>query len=208
MWTGPRKFERHLAINAGAGIPARSMLGRVDANGDDVAAAQIDKRRRIDAERAVAVVPLAGELAVDVHLRKRHHAVEIQIDAVSLRAIQLERLAVPPDALPGKLGRGAARRIRLKRARDRPVVRQSHRCPRRVVEVALLGRPPGSPLVNRQSLRKSRDSASDSAAAFDAVTAEASAAQIARAAQGPTANATTRDAKTRARRRRRIMSCL
>jgi hypothetical protein len=68
-------------------------------------------------------------VAIDVDLRKRHHAVEVEIDAVAFFTIQLERLAVPADAFPGELGRRTAGGIGFKGPGDGPVVGNSHRFP-------------------------------------------------------------------------------
>jgi len=61
---GIRERERHLAIDAGARVPTRALAPRVDAHGQRVRLAELDVRRCVDAERHVAVVPLAGQLAV------------------------------------------------------------------------------------------------------------------------------------------------
>ena len=91
--------------------------------------------RRIDAERRVAIVPRAGEFAVHVDLRERHHAIEVEIHFLAgERRIERERLAIPAHTLPRQLA-GVTPFIRIVRPGDRPIVRQPHRLPSGVVEL-------------------------------------------------------------------------
>ena len=75
--------ELHLAIDARARIPARVVLARVHVDGHDVGLPGLHEIRRVHAERHVAVIPAAGLLAVDIHRRHRHHAVEVEIHALA-----------------------------------------------------------------------------------------------------------------------------
>jgi hypothetical protein len=87
---------------------------------------------------------LAGQLAINVHLRKCHHAAEVEVDSwldaseTRLRVLDgrtyLKRLAIPADALPGKLACVPVD-VWIERACDRPIVRQADRLPRRIVEI-------------------------------------------------------------------------
>ncbi len=135
---GRRGDEPHRAVDARAGIPAALVVARVRAHGERVLAC-LHERRRVHAEAHVAVVPAAGQLAVHVHLRAGHHAVELQpqraagLHARELRVRERERAPVPAHALPRQLARAAVR-LGVERAGDRPVVRHLHRLPRRVVE--------------------------------------------------------------------------
>ena len=94
--------------------------------GDHGVLAALQKRRRIDAEGRVAVLPFAGLLSVDEDDRTLHHAVEVE-EPLLLRRIEtsgnLEVLHVPRVAVPGELAR-LVRLVREERGLDCPVVRQ------------------------------------------------------------------------------------
>jgi len=131
--------ELHLAINAGAWIPARVVLARVDMHCDDIRAIWLDIVGRVDPERHVAVVPTAGALAIDIHRGHSHHAVEIQIEAFAgKRSRHGKFLSIPAFAAPGQF---ASVRItfRFVRAADSPIVREPNRLPGGVIEGAGVG---------------------------------------------------------------------
>ncbi|OQC28035.1 MAG: hypothetical protein BWX70_01994 [Verrucomicrobia bacterium ADurb.Bin070] len=126
--------QRDLAVDAGAGIPARMVLARVSPHGHSVGATEGDKRRGVDAEAQVAVIPAAGAPPVDEDLRTGHDAVEIEVDAAAgVSGSRRENGTVPADAAPGKLARATVG-VGVERPGDRPVVRDAHRLPGAVIE--------------------------------------------------------------------------
>lgn len=126
--------QRDLAVDAGAGIPARMVLARVGPHGHGVGAAEGDKGRGVHAETQVAVIPAAGAPPVDEDLRTGHDAVEIEVDApAGVVGGGREDGAVPADAAPGQLARAAVG-VGTERPGDRPVVRDAHRLPGAVIE--------------------------------------------------------------------------
>src|ERR1017187_1322187 len=112
------------------------MLARVHLYRDHIALAKPDERRGIHAEGHVAVIPLARQVPVDVHLRESHDSIEVEVDALPGGALRRKHLAVEAHALPGQLA-GAAVAIRDEGSGDGPIVRQADRLPRRVVKAQL-----------------------------------------------------------------------
>ena len=90
-------------------------------------------------------------MAVDVDFGEGHDAIEIEIDAACRRRRRrsVNDLAIPTDALPGQLG-GVAILIGIKRAGNRPIVRQAGPFARPSRRIRGF-RASGSPLLNFQS---------------------------------------------------------
>ena len=134
-----RRDQTHRPIDARTRIPPRMVVTRIRADRQGVHAL-LDERRGIHAETHIAVVPTARQDSVHIDLRTRHHAVELEPEraagpnAVHLLLGQLEVAAVPAHAPPGQLAR-TARRVRVERPRDGPVVRQVEPTPSGVVIV-------------------------------------------------------------------------
>ena len=135
--------DADVAVDAGARVPARGGLrGIVGAHGDHVAAAA-EHRLRGDlvAEAHVAVGARAQLGAVDVDVGVRHHAVELDEDALALLGGgQREVLAVPADAGGQVAAVAQRRRVLIERALDAPVVRHVQRAPAGVGEGGLIRR--------------------------------------------------------------------
>ena len=131
----PGFFQADMAVNAAARIPARGFGRVVEADGDDVRrAVELHEARDLDAERAVAVGPLARELAVHINFRARHRAVEIEEDpAAPVGLAERECLAIPADPGPRELARVVGQ-VGAERAFDPPVVRRVHQPPGRIIE--------------------------------------------------------------------------
>ena len=134
-----RGHETHVAVDARTRIPAGMVAARIRPHRQRVDAG-MHERRRIHAEAHVAILPATGMLAVDVDLRIRHHAVELEpecaalLDTVEIHRRHVERPTVPAHAAPRQLARAVVA-VRIERSLDGPVVRHGNVLPRTVVEL-------------------------------------------------------------------------
>lgn len=136
-----RLRQPDVAVDARAFVPPALGRGRVDAHGDDVAAAVVQVVGDVDAEARVAARLAMQEVAVDPDDAVAEHAVELERDApAACRRRERELAPVPADAV---LRERAADRLRAvwraaafaERQFHRPVVRQIDAAPRAVLEV-------------------------------------------------------------------------
>ena len=136
---GRGAHQPDVAVNPAAGIPARGFRRVVQADGEDIfGAVRLQERREVEPERGVAVGPAADELAVAPDDRVSHRAVDVEVGTAVLGGVGGERevLAVPADALPGKLA-GLAGELLLEGTGDRPIVREVELLPSVVIEGGL-----------------------------------------------------------------------
>ncbi len=131
-----RDGEPDVARDAATRIPATVGLQVLNHDGENVGsyAVSVDDLADIQAEARIAVGVIADALAVQVQPRVHVDPVEVQADRLARhRRGQGERLPVPAQT-----AREVARRVadpgRLRQQLDTPVVRESDRLPRRVVE--------------------------------------------------------------------------
>ncbi len=135
--------QAHVAVNAGAGIPAGGGLLRViGADREQVrpGCAEVQVTGQIVPEGHVAVGPLAEMEAVDPNVAVGHHAIEF--DGNTPRGIvcrQGESFAIPADAGREECARAAGGILLVERAFDGPVVRNVEPAPGTVHEIGLLG---------------------------------------------------------------------
>ena len=128
--------EVDVAVDPGAGIPAGRLREVLQTDRDGGLFPCLDVE--VDAERVVAIDPLAGELAVHIDLRLRHRAVEVEEQAlVAEIGGRGEGLAIPTDALPRELA-GFVFDGHFEGPLDRPVVGEVDLAPRGVVECEVL----------------------------------------------------------------------
>ncbi len=129
--------QSHLAIDTGTRVPARTMLPRVGFDHNHVRLAKFYKRRGVDTERHITIVPAARQLTVHIDFWKCHHTIKVEIDLAPLvLALQFNRLAVPTDTTPRQLA-GITAFGRIERAGDGPIVGHCHRFPRSSIIVGL-----------------------------------------------------------------------
>ena len=136
-----RHAEPDVAVNAGAGIPARVGEPRmIHPHGDDIfRRAEFQIGRQVKRKAGITVGPRADEHAVDPDLREIIDAVELDGDVPAfLGGVELEMFAIPAEA--ARRVAVAARVIRAERPGDAPVVRHVHAPPVGVVECRHGGR--------------------------------------------------------------------
>ena len=86
----------YFAVDSRPGIPSRAVIASINIHRDYIVGAEFHKWGRIDAERHITIIPFAGQLPVDINLRKRHYAVEIKIYAFArVGLVELKALAIP-----------------------------------------------------------------------------------------------------------------
>ena len=126
--------QPHMAVDACAGVPARTEMFGVEAYGHHILLTEAEIRGKFHAERGVAVGPRAHFLSVEPHFGVGHRPVEVQIEALAaVFGRHLEVLPVPADAFPGQFA-GISVKVGAEGALDGPVVRQVEGAPARVVE--------------------------------------------------------------------------
>lgn len=130
-----------IAVNAGAGIPARVWLLRVvDLYCNYIWTTTVDQmRRQLVYERAVTVRTLSEIMTVDPHLAIAVNAVELDKYRLPFRSQgHREGLAVPTNAARQRAAASARRSFLTELAFDAPVVRQIQTTPLGIVQIRVL----------------------------------------------------------------------
>ena len=128
--TRPGDIQPHVAINAGAGIPARrTVLGRQPHRQHVRLRPEVQMRRQVERETDVSVRPAAQFLSVEpdgasLTLRRR---IRREVSALA-RVGKCESFAVPARA-EDRQRPGMRIQLRIERTFDRPIVRQAHLAP-------------------------------------------------------------------------------
>ena len=136
---GSGDVQPHVAVDAGAGIPARGLILGREAHGQHVLLAELDVRREIEREALIAVGASAQLLAVDPDGGVRHGAIELHAEVLALGAGRhREVLAIPGHAEERQTAVVRAD-LAVERTLDSPIVGQVERAPGGVVESGLLG---------------------------------------------------------------------
>ena len=136
---GAADVEPNVAVDAGAGIPARGLIFGRQPHGQHVLLAELEVGCEIEREALIPVGASAHLLAVDPDGGVRHGAIELDAEVLAPGAVRDgEVFAIPGDAEEGK---AAIVRIKLavERALDGPIVGQVERAPRGVAESGLFG---------------------------------------------------------------------
>ena len=127
-------LQPHMAIDAGARVPAAVLLvGVVHTHGHHIAPlCQI--RRDIHRERGVAVVMMPRLVPIHIDIRTLIHAFEVKL-RVGCHTFEHKTLAVPPRARSIPSAVVACRGLGVRRRSHAPVVGQLHSRPRPVVVI-------------------------------------------------------------------------
>ena len=134
-----RHREPHVAIDAGAGIPARGVGLRLQPDREHVLAIPAQVGRQVQREARVAIRPLANLMPVEPDVSVGHGAVELDGEVVALRLGRQHEVFAVPTRARYRQAAGVGVVGAVEGPFDRPIVWQRERAPLRVVIVRALG---------------------------------------------------------------------